>query len=184
MIRALLALAGVLLVGCGHPAPPAVVPAPAASVDPAVARIDAALPRFRTPQAVPEPQHPRVTDAVQALAAGDLAGARAILLPVVAARPGDAWPRFLLALTHHKEKRYAEARPLLEAVIDGPCSHPGLVSAFYFEGWCLQNLGELDGARAAFAAAVELEPGNADARFGLGLVQHERREHEEARKHL
>ncbi len=184
MNRACVAFASVLLVTCGR-SEPLIAPAPAAAnANPAVARIDAALPRFRTPPATSEPRDPRLADAERALAAGDFGGARQILLPITADHPQANWPRFLLALTHHEEKRYAEARPLLEAVLDGACTHPGLAQAFYFYGWCLQNLGELDGARAAFVAAVELESGNADARFGLGLVEHERQEHEAAQRDL
>lgn len=182
MRRALFATVSIaLLSACDRGA----VTGPAAgAADPAIQRIDAALPAFRKAPAKTEDRDPRLAAAEKAIAAGDYSAGRNLLQPIIADRPAANWPRFLLALTHHKEKRYAEARPLFEAVIEGGFTHPKLVQVFYFYGWCLYYLGDLAGAARGFEAASALEPNNADAHFGLGLTHYELQRFDAAEQEL
>ncbi|MCB9914872.1 MAG: tetratricopeptide repeat protein [Planctomycetes bacterium] len=145
-------------------------PAPAAHATPSPAeRVAAALPRFRD-EARRDAQDPRMDAALKLVGARDWAAARAQLEAIAADRPQDARAAFLVGYTHHKEKRYAQARPWLERALELGPGFDRARSVFYVYGWCLWYLGEVDGARAAFEAYLELDPEERDAWFGLGLT--------------
>lgn len=119
------------------------------------------------------PPDPVQLDAERLLAAGKWSEAAALLERVVQRRPDDGRALLLLGSALHKQKQYARARPWLEraASLTDYDRHEG---ASYFLGWCLLNLGELDGAARAFERHLELRPEEGDAHFGLGLVSLER----------
>lgn len=75
--------------------------------------------------------------------------------------------RFILGLSHHKQKRYDLARPQFERAIE---LEPGYTATYNFYGYCLFYLGELDGARKAFMTHLSHMPDWADTYFGLGLI--------------
>lgn len=119
------------------------------------------------------PPDPLQLDAERLLATGKWSEAAALLERVVQRRPEDGRALLLLGTALHKQKQYARARPWLEraAALSDYDRHEG---ASYFLGWCLLNLGELDGAARAFERHLELRPEEGDAQFGLGLVELER----------
>ncbi len=133
-------------------------------------RVAEALPRFKAPPVKIEQDDPRTIRAISLIAAGRLAEARAELELVLREFPGAGHPCFLLGYTHHKEKRYAQAKPYFERALEiGPTfDKPYVVPYFY--GWCLWYLGDRTGTRAAFEAVLELTPDERDAHFGLGLI--------------
>lgn len=102
---------------------------------------------------------------------GDYEAALALAQAVVDRQPQDARARFYLGLTLHKTKRYAIALTALEAAAAAPReAFPEAVHASHYLGWCRYYLGDLAGARAAFAAHVAAVPDYDDSHFGLGVI--------------
>lgn len=98
---------------------------------------------------------------------GEYEAARSRLAPVVADHPGWARAHFFLALTYHKQHRYAHARELYEKVA---ALDPEYVPARIYHGWCLYYLGDLDAAEERFLHFLEARPDYPDAIFALGLI--------------
>ncbi|MCP3914063.1 MAG: tetratricopeptide repeat protein [bacterium] len=141
--------------------------------------------RFRDPPAAAQGTAAEGTQrAEQLVSAGSYEAALAVLEGVQRAQPGAGRARFLLAYCHHKQKRYAQARPHFEAVLaKGPTFDRAHV-VFYLYGWCLWYLGEVDGARAAMEAMLEFDPTERDARYALGLIALEQGRAEDAEREL
>jgi hypothetical protein len=74
---------------------------------------------------------------------------------------------FLHGLSYHKEKRYELARPFFEKAIE---MEERYAPTWYFFGWCLYYLGELDESRDAFERHLALDPLEGDSHFGIGLI--------------
>ncbi len=167
-------LAAVTLLACPRDAadegPRAATSAAARREDP-VAIVEAALPRYRDPASTPpQADPPEIETARTLIARREYEAARPVLRAILEERPEHGRATFWLAFTHHKEKRYSEARPTFErALAIGPTFEKA-EAAFYMYGWCLWYTGEPAGAKAAFEATLELDPGERDAWFGLGLV--------------
>lgn len=125
----------------------------------AVALVLAVLPRL----------DPALTDAFQNVKAGRYddgrRAAEAYLAAPDAAHPGQA--EFVVGLSYHQQKLYESARLRFENAL---LREPDYVTARYFLGFALLNLGRLDEARRALDAYVAADPGSAEAHFGLGLV--------------
>jgi tetratricopeptide (TPR) repeat protein len=102
--------------------------------------------------------------------AGQFEAARARLEPIVAAHP--RWQRalFLLALAHHEQKRYGEARPLFARALAADPSSADVLAIRLHYAWCLYYLGDAEGARREFESFVAERADYADAHFGLGLI--------------
>ena len=84
---------------------------------------------------------------------------------------------FLHGLSFHKEKRYEVARPFFERALE---LEPGYGPSWYFYGWCLYYLGELEKSKEAFTQHLALNPLEGDSHFGLGLIATDEGELEEA----
>jgi tetratricopeptide (TPR) repeat protein len=82
-----------------------------------------------------------------------------------AAHPGQA--EFVVGLTYHQQKLYESARERFARAVS---LEPDYVTARYFLGFALLNLGRLDEARRELEAYVAADPSLAEAHFGLGLV--------------
>jgi len=108
----------------------------------------------------------------QLLQAGRLDEARGQLEAAVADEAtGEA--AFLLGWIANKGERHAiAARWFGEALDHGP-RFPKASHTFYLYGRCLQEVGDLDGARAAYEADVALFPDGADGRFRLAQLDFE-----------
>lgn len=108
-----------------------------------------------------------------------------IMESVTKKQPELQRPRFFLTLAHHKSKRYAQARPMWEALLEGGPVFDKASSSLYFYGWCLYYLGEPEHAKAAFEAflAVSAEEDD-DSHFGIGLCDIELGQLEDAQAHL
>lgn len=119
------------------------------------------------------------------LARGQYDAAVAVLEPIVAEHPELQKPRLLLALAHHKSKRYALARPLWEAVLRAGPVFEKSESALYYYGYCLYYLGEPGPAKAAFLAFLDVaEREDDDAHFGIGLCDIEFGDLDDAQTHF
>jgi len=92
-------------------------------------------------------------------------------------RPPCAQCEFLNGLSYHKEKRYELARPFFEEAIR---LDPGFAPTWYFLGWCLYYLGDLDESRQAFEHHLTMDPFEGDSQFGLGLIAYDDGELDEA----
>ncbi|MET0552485.1 MAG: tetratricopeptide repeat protein [Vicinamibacteria bacterium] len=91
--------------------------------------------------------------------------ARTYLAAPGAAHPGQA--EFVVGLSYHQQKLYESAR---ERFALAASMEPGYVTARYFLGFALLNLGRLDEARTELEAYAAVDPSLPEAQFGLGLV--------------
>jgi tetratricopeptide (TPR) repeat protein len=143
--------------GCGHDGalePPDETPPPAADVVP------------------PAPAEPAVLDAELGAIFGLIQqrqtdAARRQLDAYVKEHPDEGRAAFLLGLSHHREKRYARARPHFErAVEQAPSYHP----TYHFLGWCTYYMGETAASRRAFEQHLAYVPTEGDSHFAIGLI--------------
>jgi tetratricopeptide (TPR) repeat protein len=95
-----------------------------------------------------------------------LAGLAALLLAVAMAAPVAAeWNKGLEA---YNKRDYATAAKEFEEVTK---TNPDYAGGYYMLGVCQRSLGNLSPALASLRKAVELEPGNASYKVGLGQAQ-------------
>jgi tetratricopeptide (TPR) repeat protein len=95
------------------------------------------------------------------------------------AHPGQA--EFVIGLSYHQQKLYGRAAEHFER---GLALEPDYVTARFFHGFALLNLGRLDAARAELEAYLARAPGEAEARFGLGLVAIEQDRVDDAQREI
>ena len=93
--------------------------------------------------------------------------ARELLQPVLMHHPDWAKATFYLALTYHKESKYARAVELFERAL---ALDPKYDPPRMFYGWSLYYLGRLDEARAMFESYLAVKPDYPDGIFALGLL--------------
>ncbi len=127
------------------------------------------------------------------LSNGNFAGAEAVFRALHQSHPDHPRASFLLGLAIHKQKRYAEARPLLErsdalaSSMDGDvvaAIFPEAAHVPHFLGWCTYYLGDLDASARHFDAHIALVPGEFDSQFGRGIVAIDQDDLEAAQQHL
>lgn len=136
------------------------------------------------PRATAELSAPRLNEAVQLVAARQYPAARSVLEKLQEEHPDAPRVRFFLGLTYHKEGRYDLARSHYEAIISHGPVFEDYYKAQYFYGWCLYNLGEVRRARKSFEVFLEEDPGSSDAHFGLGLIELDEGQLDEAERHF
>ena len=131
-------------------------------------------PPFSAPSTGPVPSLDLKLDAAgNMLVRGNYAQCREIVLGVLTEDPANGKARLFLALSYHKEKRYALARPIYEQILREKPSFEKFATTYYYYGWCLYYLGQLAEARAAFDQHLALEPTVGDSYFALGLIDFE-----------
>jgi tetratricopeptide (TPR) repeat protein len=91
--------------------------------------------------------------------------AEAYLATPGAAHPGQA--EFVVGLSYHQQKLYESARERFARALR---LEPAYVTARYFLGFALLNLGRLEEAQRELTAYVAADPMHAEAQFGLGLI--------------
>jgi tetratricopeptide (TPR) repeat protein len=110
-----------------------------------------------------------LTGAFQLIKAGRYAEARqaaqAYLAAGTPAHPGQA--QFILGLSYHRQRLYEAAQGHFARAIE---LEPDYVTARFFHGFALLNLGRLDEARKELEEYLARGPEDAEAVFGLGLV--------------
>ncbi len=109
------------------------------------------------------------------------AEARALVALYQNDRPHCPVCEFLHGLSFHKEKRYELAKPFFEKAI---AQEPGYAPSWYFFGWCLYYLGEIDRSRAAFERHLTLDPLEGDSHYALGLIAMDAGDLETAETHF
>ena len=77
--------------------------------------------------------------------------------------PGQA--HFVAGLSFHRQQLYASARARFSRALE---LEPGYVTTWFFLGFTLLNLGEAQAARQALERYLAVDPGAAEAHFGLG----------------
>lgn len=118
-------------------------------------------------QDTPQPPPQELALCVQLIQQGQYEAANQRLSPMVEAFPSCSRAHLLLGLTHHKRRRYKDARPLFARALElDPNDAP---IRMYF-GWCLYYLGESAEARKMFEAFLSSSPDYTDAHFALGLL--------------
>jgi tetratricopeptide (TPR) repeat protein len=155
---AAIALAGLLWAGPAQAQPAAPSPGPAPSSPPAA---DTA----RRPPTLDK----GLNAAFRLIRAGRYAEARqaaeAYLAGGAAAHPGQA--QFILGLSYHRQRLYEAAHGHFVRATE---LEPGYVTARFFHGFTLLNLGRLDEARKELETYLAHGPEDPEAVFGLGLV--------------
>lgn len=81
--------------------------------------------------------------------------------------PNDAQATFLFGLSYHTEKKYGEAVTRFQEALK---LDPEFHLTNYFHAWAEYYLGNLPDARMAFAEYLKFQPDHADTLFGLGLI--------------
>ena len=112
---------------------------------------------------------PGLTPAFRLIRAGRYAEARqaaeAYLAQSGAPHPGQA--QFILALSYHRQRLYEAADRHFVRALE---LEPDYVTAYFFHGFTLLNLGQVEEARKAFETYLAKGPEDAEAVVGLGLV--------------
>lgn len=85
----------------------------------------------------------------------------------------DGEAAFLLGWLHHQQKRFALALPWIERALDAGPIYPKAGQVFFLLGRCLQETGDLQGAREAYIADGVLFPDGGDSPFRLALLDFE-----------
>jgi tetratricopeptide (TPR) repeat protein len=126
---------------------------------------------------------PGLTDAFRAVRAGRFDdGIRAA--QVYLAGPGPGHPgqaQFVIGLAYHQQKLYQRAD---EHFARGLELEPGYVTARFFRGFALLNLGRLDESRRELEAFAAQAPPDSEAHFGLGLVAIEQDRPDDAEREI
>jgi tetratricopeptide (TPR) repeat protein len=105
--------------------------------------------------------------------------AEAYLAAPAPAHPGQA--QFVIGLSYHQQRLYERAEAHFAR---GLALEPDYVTARFFRGFALLNLGRLDEAREELEAYAARDPGEAEARFGLGLVALEQDRPDDAQREI
>ena len=164
--------AGTLLVlclaaGCPPPEPsPTPEPAPRES---GVDVVAAALPLFRADPGPETTADPRIAAAKRAAAEGRVEEALAELGELADDDP-TAEAAFLVGWLHYQADRYELALPWIARAVEAGPTFPKARQVFFLYGRCLQESGDLAGARAAYGADSELFPDEADGLYRLALL--------------
>ncbi len=116
------------------------------------------------------PDDPRLDQALLMLRRGAFAAAETVARTVCAQQPGVDRATAILAIALEKQKRYEDARTLLERAAASTQDYPERRHVPHFLGWCCYHLGDLECAKAAFERHLGAVPGEPDSTFGLGLV--------------
>lgn len=120
---------------------------------------------------------PELRPAASALDAGRMEETRAIAQAYLAAHPKDAQASFLIGLSHALADNHGAARPFLEAALERA---PDFDLAWEPLAKTRFLLGDLAGARAAYAEFARRVPADPKGPHGLGLVELEESHLEEA----
>ena len=95
--------------------------------------------------------------------------------------PEDARGEFLMGLSYHQEKRYGRAIKWFDkAALHQPVYPP----VWHFKGWSNYYLGDATRAREAFDRHLQLDPGEGDSHFAIGLLAMEEWRLDEAERHF
>ncbi|MDG2423419.1 MAG: tetratricopeptide repeat protein [Phycisphaerales bacterium] len=95
--------------------------------------------------------------------------------------PEDARAEFLMGLSHHRDRRYARALTWLQDAIQHEPVYP---PAWHFLGWTHYYLGNPEPARRAFEEHLVMDPEEGDTHFGLGLLDIEAWQLDDAERHF
>lgn len=89
--------------------------------------------------------------------------------------------QFVAGLAFHHQQLYGAARERFARAV---ALEPEYVTTYFFYGFTLLNLGDLDAARAALERYVAADPQAAEAHFGLGLAAFEQDRGDDAERAL
>lgn len=133
------------------------------------------------PAAAPLPPAGEMARLKARIEAGDTAGARERLKPLVEQHPGWGRATLLLATTYFRERRFELARPLFARALELDPEEPFGRLAL---GWCQYYLGEVAEAAGSFEAFLAIEPEHAEGRYALGLAKLEQNDLAAAARNL
>lgn len=126
---------------------------------------------------------PALTDAFRMVKGGRFddgrKAAEAYLAAPAPAHPGQA--EFVIGLSYHQQRLYERAQ---DHFARGLRLEPEYVTARFFHGFALLNLGRLDEAKGELEAYVARAPDESEAHFGLGLVALEQDRTQDAQREI
>lgn len=102
---------------------------------------------------------------------GDVDGALAALGEVLAVSPGHRGAAFALANLHERAGRWQDALALLDKLAGADPDRHARAELQSRAGEIQARRGDAEGAAASFRVALELDPGQANALEGLGLLE-------------
>jgi len=103
---------------------------------------------------------------------------------VVVRDGGEVWnPESGQALLDFELAELAREAATLPLRTAEPPDEPEAAAEWYERGWALEDEGELEAAMTAYARALEIDPGLADAHLNLGRLLHERGAAADAERH-
>lgn len=152
-----------LLQGCGGYSAPAEVEA--------VSEQLTAPPPPPPPPPLAEPaNHQNLSVAAKLLRSGQFIDAQIVLQSILAEQPDCARGEFLMGVAVMKQKRYAQARPILESSLARNQDFAERKQVDHFLGWSCYYLGDLEAAKRHFQSHVGANPTADDSYFGLGVI--------------
>jgi len=108
--------------------------------------------------------------------------AEALLKRVLEQYPDYSQAQFFLGVCYKQQRDHARARRAFERVLEMDVPFHQDEATYYFYGWSLYWLGELDEARAAFEKHIEASPHEPDSHFALGLIDYDENKLDAAEK--
>lgn len=120
--------------------------------------------------AVSWPDDPRLEVARKLLRSGQFEQAEIVAGSVARQKPQVHRAVFFQGLAIHKQKKYGQARPLLEAAMASPQPFPERGHVPHYLGWCCYYLGDMPAAKAAFEKHAAEWPNFDDTHFALGVI--------------
>lgn len=124
----------------------------------------------QTPEGQQYPDDERLKIVRRLLQSGRISEAEMVAQTVVNARPEVDRAKFFLALAIHKQKRYGQARAMLEASMLSSQPFPEHGHVSHFLGWCCYYTGDLEAAKRAFETHAAAWPNFDDTHYGLGVI--------------
>ncbi len=128
-------------------------------------------PAAEAPKTLSQPvNHQNLSVGAKLLRSGQFLDAEIVLRALLVEQPQCARGEFLLGVAVMKQKKYSQARPLLESSLARDQDFAERAQVDHFIGWCCYYLGDLDSAKRAFQSHVGTNPTADDSYFGLGVI--------------
>ncbi len=114
--------------------------------------------------------HQNLAVAARLIRSGQFIDAEIVLRSILAEQPDCARGEFLMGVAVMKQKKYAQARAILESSLDRNQDFAERKQVDHFLGWCCYYLGELEASKRHFQSHVGANATADDSYFGLGVI--------------
>lgn len=131
------------------------------------------VPRLPLPSCTPlaEPvNHQNLAIAAQLVRSGQFIDAEIVLRSILAEKADCARAEFLLGVAVMKQKKYAQARTILESSLARNQDFAERKQVDHFLGWSCYYVGDLEASKRFFQSHLGANPTADDSYFGLGVI--------------